>query len=217
MKKALVLILFALSVLSFGQSRYPYSNSGHLGSSGIVYTDDFNSHTSGIALAGQGYWVVGMNNLDVYDDGGDNVVYGDTASQNNIAIYNQTFANDQYSQVVIQAIGSPYFILGIRLTGNESTLDGYCVIGKSGETAFYRMDNGVTTKIGSWDFTTVYSVSDILKLTIVGTNLHFYINGTESVNLPTASDANYSSGQAGIGINGNSVITLLDDWEGSDL
>ena len=227
MKKILVLILFALSVLSFGQSRYPYSNSAHLGSSGTVYTDNFDALVTG-NLGGQGDWLAGSGSFNnkIYDNGGgDMEVNGEATGTSNYSIYNKTLNNNQYSQIVVTAVPgtgvSDYVGVCVRLSDpGSSNIDGYFYrISSNGSGRLGRVDNYVNTYLGNFGTATIH-VGDTIRLEINGTTLSCYINGSLDTTVATNgeyTDATYSSGQAGVLTYDGTTSTRFDDFECGDL
>lgn len=215
MKKILVLILFALSVWSFGQSRYPYSNSAHLssGSSGSSYTDDFESYSAG-GLGGQGNWVAARNNLTVIDVGGDNRIHGGASSDQSVVYYNKTLTNDQSSQITIDASASSTYVgVCVRASGSGATLNCYGYYYRNGTDTFFKFVNGVKTNIGTGTNPSMSS-GDILRIEAIGTSIKVYINDIEQ---RSTTDSDISSGYAGVVSYDNATTPSMDDWEGKDL
>jgi hypothetical protein len=184
-----------------------------------AYTDDFQSYSEG-SLNGQGLWVILLNGFYVSDLSGDKRVAADGSAVVNIAEYNNTFANDQYSQITVDVIGGVSDAIGlmVRLSGTGATTCGYGYYAMNGTQRLFRIDNGVKTNLGSTG-TAVLNVSDVLRLEIIGTTLTAYRNGAVDTGVGTkgvATVTEYISGKAGLsGYNASS--TKGDLWLGGDL
>jgi hypothetical protein len=189
-----------------------------------VYTDDFEAHTAG-ALAGKGNWIVAFNGaITVVDVAGDNQVYANEEYALSGVKYNDTFNDNQYSQIKIDNNGAGYISVGVRLTGANATLDGYwSSIYNTAPNTFtvqlWRFDDGAPTTLDSQAGVTINN-GDVIRIEATGTTITLKINGTGIAGIGTdgsLTDATYSSGVAGFGGYHNYGTIKYDDWEGGDL
>lgn len=203
-----------------------------------VYTDDFNRADNstnpggnwarydslGLASAKCG---ISVNRFCLLTLGGNgNPIYG----------YNNTFANDQYSQA---AIGSGTTFLGGSSTTNPNLGLLLRCQATGGSAYYFRIyDNpsgSITSYIhilsGGYVTGTVmaastavsYAVGDVIRFEVSGsgasTNFIVKKNNTQ-IFTATDSAGTYSSGKAGITGVYNSIVgthAFWDDWEGGDL
>lgn len=128
-----------------------------------------------------------------------------------------TFGPD--SEVYIQAITVGAIKLYLRLaTPGTATADGYIVQQSSTTLAFYRMDNGIPTQLGSTPTVTALSANDQFGGDMVGSTLTAYSNlgGAGWASLDTRSDATYSAaGNIGAGI--SSTASAWDNFSGGTI
>lgn len=129
-----------------------------------------------------------------------------------------TFANDQYSQLVLVDRGDGAFGVTVRAANTgDSAWDAYefytDTISGGGHTELAVIVNGASTVLRS--YATTVAAGNTIKLDVVGTTLTAYKNG---VSLGTQSDSTYSSGSAGINSwSGNTTRPTFDNWEGGNI
>jgi hypothetical protein len=183
------------------------------GSSPYSATDNFN-RTNENPLGGN--WTLGLNGA------GGNI----TLTSNQVSctgVYNAfayrntgTFANNQYSQIKFTATPSSSEVGGPAVRCSAGTNGAYAYIftvynsTTGGFYCHYTGDNWV--QIGS-DVSISVTTGDVLKLTVSGSVLTIYQNGTQR---GTATDANNRIASGRAGFNGLNSVTF-DDWEGGDL
>jgi hypothetical protein len=219
MKKLIVIFSLLLTfAISKGQDPFMMvvASQSMVAAAKAVYTDDFEAYSAG-GLATQGNWIAGIGTITVADITGDNRVYGGTSGDYSVAIYNDTFANDQYAQGVYDVAGGGYIGIGVRLSGANATLDGYGLICANDNGYLGRFDNGTWTELANGALT--ISITDVVKLTAIGTELACYKNGSLITTISVdgkVTDATYSSGRAGIVGYADITNLQMDDWEGGD-
>jgi len=107
--------------------------------------------------------------------------------------------------------------VGVRMSGSGATADGYFYGGGSNGTYMYKVINGAYTTFGSSG--DAVEADDVLKITVSGTTITAYKNGSIDTSVGTsgtATDSDLSSGKAGIGgyYSGGNYVP---DWSGGDL
>lgn len=171
--------------------------------SGSVYSDNFDSLIGNDYLVGQGSWIAGLNDIVVWDISGNNVVGPYTSSAYVSAIYNQALNNNQYVQVKMVTVTTDGRMgIGVRLTGSAATFCGYgfTISGTGNYCAIVKFTNGVATTIGATG-TANASLNDVFKMTVVGSTITVYKNGSAFTSVGTngvVTDATYSTGKAGL-------------------
>jgi hypothetical protein len=183
------------------------------------YTDDFSTYTDGI-LFGQGNWISGLNRVDKLTYEGDSFIYGNSSGSVCAAIYNQTFANDQYAQIVsIYPSTTRASGIGVRMSGSANTFCGYGFYVMGGAQRLFKVVNGVKTDLGSVG-TEAIANTDVWKLEISGTTLTAYKNGSVYTAVGTNGQAtvtDFASGKAGYFGYGSEYDAGATNWEGGDL
>jgi hypothetical protein len=137
-----------------------------------------------------------------------------------------TFADDQYALIVIDALGhvSRNQNIGVILRASADTdgdRDYYYVavggdtFGTTEETTFGKIINGTDTQFAQ-STTPTWSTTETIELEAEGTTLTVLKNGTALGGSFTTTDSDLTSGFAGIiGAGGDNVTG--DDWEGGDI
>lgn len=184
------------------------------------YTDDFSTYTDG-SLFGQGNWISGLNAVNKSTYSGDKgYISGNTATSVCAAIYNQTFANDQYAQIAaIYPSPTSATGIGVRMSGSGATFCGYGFYVMYGTQRLFKVVNGVKTNLGSTGTETIAD-SDVWRLEISGTTLTAYKNGSVYTAVGTNGQAtvtDFASGKAGFIGYGNESDAGATNWEGGDL
>ena len=182
-----------------------------------AYTDDFEAYSAG-QLDGDGKWTVALNTVFVRDVAGDMRFSSNTNSAHNAVIYNDAFADDQYSQMVVDAVSASTSAIsvGVRCSGSGATFDGYMVkVVQSNTLYLYRFDDGTATQITTGNNDDTIAPGDIIRLEVSGSALTVKVNGITIIN--AYSDATYSSGKAAIGGFSDLEAARGDDWAGGDL
>jgi hypothetical protein len=124
-----------------------------------------------------------------------------------------TWNGDHSSQCVVGGSGgTPVWDEGpIVRAADSGGIDGYYSMNHSSSLRrIYRRDNGSFTLLRNDDGTV--AVGDTVKLTVTGTTLEHFRNGSS---LGTTTDATYSSGSAGISMSSVDANAYVDDWEGT--
>ena len=203
-------------------------NPYYLGStSKAAYSDNFDSYANLSSIDGNGSWINGIDlSMAVrtsHTSGMDVSPYLSGALSG--SIYNATFANDQYSQITRSYISGGGMGAGVRLSGTTAaTFCGYGLMvmddhNESAYCAIYKITNGVLTALGS-TYTFTPTAGDTFKLTVSGSTLTAYRNGSVWTSVGTngvATDSTYTSGKAGIIGFGSWQDTRADNWLGGDL
>lgn len=143
-----------------------------------------------------------------------NAVYATDAGQDCAAHWNaDTFANDQYAQGVIVALGSTYIGVSVRCHASANTHYGF--EGNATDSYFYKYVNGSYTQLGSTGGN--FTNGQTLRIEASGTTITPKINGS-TISPPGAqTDSSISSGYAGIAGSGNNAVSRLDTWEGGNI
>ena len=141
-----------------------------------------------------------------------NVVTGTVdETTDNLSYWNaDTFANDQYSQAVITGDN-----VGVAVRMATGALTYYAFIHTTGDQfEVHEVTTGTWAKLGD-TYAETYTPGDTIKLTISGSTLTPYLNGSA---LATRSDSSISSGSAGIVIaTPFPTSQTINNWAGGDL
>jgi hypothetical protein len=178
-----------------------------------IYTDNFNrANESPIASP----WT-GTDRPQLLT----NQVAGLTASTDQIAYYNNTFANNQYSQASMAVLGNNALAdgCGVAVRVQSATKSAYTAELYTNGTvlSIFKYSSGTGVKQGA-DISVSFAAGDILKLTATGgatTTLEVFKNGV-SQGTRTDSTSAFTSGFAGVYCYSTGVARL-DDWEGGDI
>lgn len=179
-------------------------------------TDNFDSY-SAATLGGQGDWVSALGTQAVNKPAADGEVYSNTSGNECGTLYNGTFTNDQYSELVISAISvNSYIGVGVRMS---SAGGGYYYGWYSNNSTAYvvRTMAGGTAELSSTG--TAFQVDDTIRMVAYEDTLMFYINGVLDTGIDTDGkivDTYISSGDPGVTGYGASSNTRGDLWEGGD-
>jgi hypothetical protein len=207
--KKLLLILFSLLLLS----SLAYAGNviimfaAPTGGGGTTYTDDFNRAdgspgSNWTSITNETYSPVISSNQLIPSA-------GHTTRQG--IFYNAAAApNDQYSQITVVANATNNDGPAVRVSDSAETF--YCLVGTvgtPGSLIFRKVVAGSLSQIGS-TISTNFANGDVLKLSVVGTTLTAYVNGSS---VGSTTDSSISSGQFGIFMYG-SGSPIIDNWEG---
>ena len=225
MKRILIILslfLFSINVeAQFILSRSNYVPPAAVGGdppAGASYMDDFEAY-SNAALAGQGNWIAGIGTMNVTDVAGDNSVTAGSAAYSAV-IYNNDFANDQYSAGTFLSDGGQYLAVGVRFTGTDGTLCGYALIRTPSATFLLQtITNGEGTTLATGEAPSIVA-GDVMRLEVSGTTLSCYYNGALITSIDTdgrVTDGTYATGKAGMLGYGSGVDKSFGSWAGGDL
>lgn len=209
-----VLLLITCTMSAQPRGRFSFSRSRV---TTVVFYDDFETRNDGTNLHGQSPWLQEINILKTNDNAGDMRVNPATSNVENIAYYNETFDGDHYSQMVVDEI-TQYAWIGAAVRCQNGGGDGYIYTSDGTNCRLSRVINGVRTDLDATG--TPFSITDIVKLKVIGYNLYCYINGA----LDTAIDGDgiYDDGGSGSKLDGgfpglegrgNSTASDMDDFE----
>lgn len=122
------------------------------------------------------------------------------------------FNNDQYSEVVISAIGGQMGPM-VRVSGTGSGVNGYWLLGRTGASSYiYTSTNGTHTQLVDLG-TIAWTAGDTMRLEVSGTTITAKRNGS-TIGSPATSSA-HASGAAGmLGLDVSDVVTT---WNGGNL
>jgi len=126
------------------------------------------------------------------------------------------FNADQYAEATVSASG--VFPIGIAVRCDDDTPndDYYGYYGEESNIYLFKVVNGSWTELDA-DSENQFSVSDVIRLEITGTNpgtLSAQIGGVEQL---TADDSDLDAGSAGVSGWNDHTTSLIDDWEGGNL
>lgn len=138
----------------------------------------------------------------------------------NSALWNaDAFTNDQYSQCTIWDQGGSGLLVysgpTVRLTAGGTGYIALCNTSGSGFGPGDIILQYITSRTGGVGLATypnTCNIGDTIKLTIVGTTLSTYVNGSL---IGTVTDSSASSGSAGLGAYTDKGF--LDDWTGGNI
>jgi len=227
----IILLLSALSALAIGQTSMYVANpiSAYMPQYAVageeeelvLYTDDFEEHDVA-GLANQGDWEVFVGTLQVRDESGDRVVSPSTSGARGGCYFNQPFADNQFSQIVLDQVGSSNTI-GVIVRADGATETGYYWYGNDTGSILRRLNNGSQTDLDV-SGNTPFSATDTIRLEIIDYTLYCYINGELDTNIgvggaydDSGDGDRLTSGYAGIIGFGNTVDFEADDWSGGNL
>jgi len=190
-------------------------------SSVVVFYDDFETRADNTILAGQGLWVQEINSMKTNDNAGDMRVNPINSGVENITYYNETFDGDHYSQIVVDEI-TQFAWVGAAVRCQNGSGDAYIYSSDGTDCRLSRVINGTRTDLDATG--TAFSVTDVVRLEVVGYNLYCYINGSldtaidgDGIYDDSASGSKLDGGWAGVEGRGNTSASDLDDWEGGNM
>lgn len=178
-----------------------------------VYTDDFNRADSG-NLGGNWNNPGSQTNFAISSNA---AIPGNNADDCCNRYSAGTFTDDQYSQIVLTAVGAGTGSSGGGLALRCATDDSetfYRVVqstSASNNVTIGKFVGGAFTQLVQ--FTQVFSNGDTMRFQVAGTQLEVLRNG---VSIGTFSDGSIASGQAGVAYSSTSTGVILDTWEGGD-
>jgi hypothetical protein len=226
MKKILLLFSFLICISLQGQiPRYPFYVATV---SGTVYTDDFEAYTDATTLVlnttdslWRGSAEGGYNAIRALDNAGDGRVISYYAS-NTMIVYNNDFADDQYAEIKLDAVGTGYMGVAVRLSGTGATFQGYVFYASGVRVDLeYYYTGGAVNSIAVATAVSI-SAGSVLRIEAKGDEIKCYINGSLYTGgnfgsgIFNCHDA-ITSGKAGVSGYGNGGGTQGDDWKGGDL
>lgn len=156
-------------------------------------------------------WVYAVGSFTINS----NQVSNSGAAENLARWSGDSFAANQYSQVVVAAIaGVGYTGMAVRIdTGGAVTAYTAAWSAASGGITYIsKKVAGTNTDLGS--VAVCPSVSDVMRLEVVGTSVTLKKNGAAFIGPIT--DGDIASGAAGVYGYGAST-NMLDDWEAGDI
>ena len=216
MRYSFLILLLPIVSLSFGQGRYPLHAAT---ATKVVATDNFDSYTTdGALLTGQGNWLRERLDQKVAYSASNGEVWSNGSGGNEVATYyNDTFDDDQYSEVKITATNAGGQIgVSVRCGGGISSY--YLFYGNSSSCWFGKMDAGSFTSFGSG---TAFEVNDIIRIEAEGTTIRAYRNGELDTSVGggdgIVTDSGLTSGKAGLSGYNSTTSTRCDNWEGGNL
>lgn len=121
-----------------------------------------------------------------------------------------TFATNQYAQVKVVA-GNTSEWLGVSVRGSSGNM--YYVMCSIGSGAEFGKIVSNTQTIFSSAGASV-SANDVIKITVSGTTVTWYINGVQQEQV---TDSSLSSGVGGLCGYGGASTATIDDWEAGNL
>lgn len=137
-----------------------------------------------------------------------NVVKAD-AGVDALAYWNaDSFSGDQKASMTVTTVGDSFLGPAVRVTASN----GYGFYGGQFGRYLFKVVAGVTSTLSS-DGTSV-SVSDVLELQVVGTQLTAKVNGAD---LFTPTDSALSSGSGGASSFGSANALRQDDWTADNI
>lgn len=222
------LILFILLFIPAGMfaqiGRHPFYKAA--GSSGptytSVYTDDFTGYADYGDLDGDGSWVQCVGKFKVRNNSGDMEVHQEYTSNWSIYYANETFADDQYSIVYIDALTAFHEIgCAVRVSTTQTT--GYLWAGTTAGSELVKFVNGARTNL---DITgnTAWVAGYQYRLDVVGDELSCWVNDGTGWEIDTSvgtdgyyTDTSISSGKAGISGYNNHDTPRITEVELGDI
>lgn len=172
----------------------------------VVATDNFNTADDGLSA---NWTLISGHVFRVYSF---SVTPGE-AAQVEFAFWNaDTFTANQYSQLVVAAVGAGGTAVGPAVRIAAATKTGYIVHWDDTVITLYRAVADVYTPLGT---STAPSVSDLIYVEANGTQITVKKNGGTIIGPVT--DAIIATGQPGISGYDNGNLNRGDDWEGGDL
>ena len=176
------------------------------------YSDNFTGYNNG-TLAGQGNWIAVRNVFQVQNG----IVAANAAGLDCLLAYNLAVSNDQYSKIKINSIGSSYIGVGVRLSGNGATSNGYYYTATSSFRGVSKRVNNAGTAIAS--IGVGVNIGDELKIEVKGNVITCYLNGVIDTALSGGGvyvDNDLASGYAGLAGTGNAGDSNTKLWQGGD-
>ncbi len=154
--------------------------------------------------------VTGENNLQIIS----NVCRGTSTAAAGNAAYksNVPSGTNQYAQVtIVNKADSTSPLVRVSEAANSF----YAIKTNLGTVyQVYKKIAGVDTSLNQWAITP--QVGDVLRLTAIGNQITFYLNGVAQT--PTITDADLASGRVGGRIGGGGGgVAAFDNWEGGDI
>lgn len=175
-------------------------------------TDNFN-RTNESPLSGGGNWTNRGSNLKVVSNG----VGVASANTDSYAFYSgHTWSANQSSEATIVASNANvYNAVGVRMAASGAF--GYILVENNGTLQLYYVNSSESwASVHNYGSISGLGAGDVIKLSVSGTSLTAYINGTQEGTSYT--DTNIASGSPGLQAYINDVNNpFLDDWTGAEL
>ena len=221
MRRVIIILLCLISTLAYSQvmGRYPFAATPAIVAD-EYYEDDFESYTAGQDLRDQTGWgSIRGEDINIYDNSGDNVIRGRN-DYYAYAYYDDTFADDQWSQITVDAINTIDYV-GVIVRFNSTSEKYYLWMGNSSVSYLRAIQyGGLLAAFATGDG---WSATDVIKLEVAGYELRCYKNGSLDTSIDT--DGKYTvttssyqipSGKAGVATYDQDG-SYADDWKGGDL
>ena len=198
--------------VSFGRERWIQDTDGPKTTSTFDPSDSF-TNSDGTALpTHNALWVENVGSFAINT----NAVYSDNTATG-LARWNETFADDQFSQATHAAEGGGTGRIGVATRiATDGASTAYFAFGRQGtstDKVLGKRVTGTNTTLAS--SATDVIVGDIIRLESEGSTQRFLLNGSEIL---SATDTAIASGQAGLfSDNNSSTGKRLDDWSSGDI
>lgn len=129
-----------------------------------------------------------------------------------------SFDDDQYSEIVVNAIGASRYIgVSVRNSASAATFYGYEADNGTDGKYLFKYVSGSYTGIANSPGSS-FSATDTVRLEVSGTTLTPKLNGSTDGDLGAQTDSSISSGSAGVaGAGTASNVSRGDNWEGGNL
>jgi hypothetical protein len=177
-----------------------------------AYTNDFQSYTAGIALAGQGIWLAEAAGINVNDNAGNKRIYSISNGAKNASYISGSFNNNQWASVKIDSINTKWIGAAVRCSADNF----YGLYVNSTSITIFKVIATVFTLINS--VSTTINDNDIIKLSVNGSTLNALVNNSPVSGFGDISgnftDSSLSSGNPGVcGYAFDSNFSYADNFE----
>lgn len=184
--------------------------------SAIIYSDNFDSYANGAVLGDQANWDAENNTMGIIKPAAEGRVYSTNAGET-AAYYVGTFSADQWSQATYTGSGAGRSIgVAVRCSGTGAR-DYYGWYTDTAASYLFKVDNGTYATLAEG---TLWTVNDVVKLEIVGSELRCYRNGSLDTSVSTDGklvDTTFTTGNPGLcGYNTGTTVTI-DNWSGGNV
>ena len=188
----------------------------------LEYEDDFESYVVNQDLRDQANWTSARGeDIQIINDDGDKVFTGHT-DYYAFAYYDDTFADDQWSQITVDSITADSQYIGVIVRMNAGSELYYGWMGNQSQSylrLIYQGGTAATFATGDG-----WAATDVIRLEVEGYELRCYKNGILDTSIDT--DGKYTvtteahqvaSGNAGVMTYAEGNACYGDDWSGGNL
>lgn len=209
-------MIIRILLFLFLQNSFLLMNSGNTGGHGTLYSDNFNRANELVVTGWTEQETSGSDTFQVLNN-----VIENGGNKSGYLTYNISWQANQSSKLTLvstQCCGGPC----VRCSGTAAVFTGYTAdystVNSRWELLLFNgitLADGVPSVLGS-SAASAPSGDNILELTIIGTALNFYVDGTLRISVTNATIATGNAGIAQRFIAAVANFNRYDTWSGYD-